>query len=113
MANKALERAIAVLGGPTETSHVLRVSYWTIREWRKAARVRDSRMAVLLAEAAQAAGAKDITVRALSGLENGANGPTGGQSVNGGKITATSSDSAPTDGAFSPLVPAPAEALAA
>ena len=109
MKNTALERAIAVLDGPTETSHVLRVSYWTIREWRKAGRVRDSRMAVLLAEAAQAAGAKDVTVRALSGLEDEPNGKGGKRPRN--QLTVTSSESSPPE-PTDPLADAPT-ALAA
>jgi hypothetical protein len=68
MQNQALERAIAALGGPTQTSHALVVSYWTIRQWRKAGRVRDSKYAVLLARAAQTAGV-DVTVDELAGLE--------------------------------------------
>lgn len=68
MENPALERAIDALGGPTPTSHALVVSYWTIRQWRKAGRVRDSKYAVLLARAAQAAGA-DVTVGQLAGLD--------------------------------------------
>lgn len=75
MKNKALERAIEALGGPTPTSHALVISYWTIRTWRNAGRVRDSRYAVLLARAAQAAGA-DVTVDELAGVDlHDDNGP--------------------------------------
>lgn len=66
----AVEQAVQAVSGPTKASHICRVSYKAICNWRERGIVPNGRKAFLLAEAAQAAGCK-VTAAQLVGFENG------------------------------------------
>jgi DNA-binding transcriptional regulator YdaS (Cro superfamily) len=107
----AVEKAIRILGPSVfEASMKTGIPPATLYKWIEAKRIKDGRRAV---QVSRATGGQ-VTVEELVGYtEESPNGGTRRSSATSPAIGNGSSDSAPTDGAFSPLIPAPAEALAA